>query len=156
VLFCLAAEAKLVDEVERVAQRVAAGELVLQLGEHLADLVFDGARFGPSTEPLKVGEQLAVDVVDEVRAGERAIVVELAGGVLGRGPVAPAMRRIDDRRVGLAGQFRLQRPFGFEVVEVLEKEQPAGLLDVVQLGGAARLLPEDVVDVAEGLFEHGD
>jgi hypothetical protein len=32
---------------------------------------------------------------------------------------------------------------------------PGGLLGVVQLGGAAGLFAENVVDVLEGLFKHG-
>ena len=42
----------------------------------------------------------------------------------------------------------------FEAVEVFEEEEPGGLLGVVELGGAAGLFAEDVVDVFEGLFEH--
>jgi hypothetical protein len=41
------------------------------------------------------------------------------------------------------------------VVDVFQEQQPRGLLGVVQLGGAASLLAKDVVDIAEGLFEHG-
>lgn len=41
-----------------------------------------------------------------------------------------------------------------QVVQVLEEEHPGGLLGVVQLGGAAGLFPEDIVDVLEGLLEH--
>ena len=41
-----------------------------------------------------------------------------------------------------------------EVVEVLQEQQPRGLLGIVELRGATRLFPEDVVDVLEGLFEH--
>ena len=44
----------------------------------------------------------------------------------------------------------------FEAVEVFEEEEPGGLLGVVEFGGAAGFFPEDVVDVFEGLFEHGD
>ena len=38
-------------------------------------------------------------------------------------------------------------------VEVFQEQQPGSLLGVVQLGGAAGLFPEDVVDVFEGLFK---
>ena len=42
-----------------------------------------------------------------------------------------------------------------ERVEIFKEEEPGGLLGVVELGGAAGLLAGDVVDVLEGLFEHG-
>jgi hypothetical protein len=40
--------------------------------------------------------------------------------------------------------------------EIFEKEEPGGLLGVVELGGAAGFLAENVVDVFEDLFEHGE
>jgi hypothetical protein len=43
----------------------------------------------------------------------------------------------------------------FEVVELLEEKQPRGLLGVVELSGAAGLLPQDVFNILECLFEHG-
>jgi hypothetical protein len=52
-------------------------------------------------------------------------------------------------QLGLHGLAPLQ------VVEILEEKNPRGLFGVVQLGGAAGLFSEDVVDVLEGLFKHG-
>ena len=77
VLLLLRAEAERVDEFERVAQRVAALELVFDFAEDLADLVFDrvGA-LGALLEALQVREQLAVDEVDEIVAGQRLVVIE--------------------------------------------------------------------------------
>ncbi len=43
--------------------------------------------------------------------------------------------------------------FMLQGVEVFQEEQPGGLLGVVELPGAPSILPEDVVDVFEGLFE---
>ena len=42
-----------------------------------------------------------------------------------------------------------------QAVEVFQEEEPGSLLGVVQFGGATGLFPENVVDVFEGLFEHG-
>ncbi len=41
-----------------------------------------------------------------------------------------------------------------QLVEVFLEQQPGGLLRIVQFGRAARLFPEDAVDVLKGLFEH--
>ena len=49
---------------------------------------------------------------------------------------------------GFVGPVLLQR------VEVFQEEEPGGLLGVVELRGAARLFPENVVDILEGLFKH--
>ena len=40
-------------------------------------------------------------------------------------------------------------------VEVFQEQEPGSLLGVVELAGTPGILPEDVVDVFEGLFEHG-
>ncbi len=43
--------------------------------------------------------------------------------------------------------------FMLQGVEVFQEEQPGGLLGVVELTGEPSILPKDVVDVFEGLFE---
>ena len=56
VFFGLRTEAQFVDVVDDVAQRVAAANLVLDLAENLANLVFDGVRTaGALLETLQVG-----------------------------------------------------------------------------------------------------
>ena len=40
-------------------------------------------------------------------------------------------------------------------VQIFEEEEPGGLLGVIQFGRTARFFPEDVVNIFEGLFEHG-
>ncbi|MGB8474154.1 MAG: hypothetical protein WCE61_08730 [Candidatus Acidiferrum sp.] len=52
-------------------------------------------------------------------------------------------------RIGVGGALLLER------FEIFEEEEPGSLLDVVELGGAAGFLAEDIVDVFEDLFEHG-
>ena len=71
MLFRLRVEAKLIDQFQRVAQRIARAELVFDLGEDFADLVFDrvGA-FGAGAEAFQVGKQFVIDVLDEVVAGQ--------------------------------------------------------------------------------------
>ena len=155
VLLGLRAEAQFVDVVDDLAQVVAALDLVLDLAEDLADLVFDGVRPGGLLlEAVQVGEELAVDEVAQVVAGQGLVVVDLAVLVLRRGPAFPAVRLVEDEGVFLP----LQRGFVglvlLQPVEVFQEQQPGGLLGVVELGGAAGLFPEDVVDVLEGLFKH--
>ena len=100
MLLVLAAEGYLVDQLQRIAQRIARIETVLDLAEYLADLVFDGIGRGRALlEALQIGEQRLVDIVDQVRSGQRLVVIEFAVRILGRGPDAPAMIRIDDRRI---------------------------------------------------------
>ena len=105
---------------------------------------------------MQVGKELLVDEVAEVVAGQGLVVVELAVLALGRGPAFPAVRLVEDVGVLLAVQLGLVGLVLLQTVEVFEEQQPGGLLGVVELGGAAGLFPEDVVDVFEGLFEHGD
>ena len=154
MLLRLGAEAQRIDQFQRVAQAVAAAELVGDFAENLADLVFD--RVGvvrPRLESAQVGEQLAVDEVDQVGAGQRVVVVERTVGRFGRRPGRPAIGRVDDEGVSLAVQLGEQLSLLLQVVQVLQEQHPRGLLGVVELRGAARLLPQHVVDVLERLLE---
>jgi len=61
VLLGLRAEAQLVDVIDDFAQVVAARDLILDLPEDLADLVFDSVRrAGPLLEALQVGKELVL------------------------------------------------------------------------------------------------
>jgi hypothetical protein len=94
-------------------------ELAFDLAEDFADLVFD--RVGPVgalLEALEIAEEVAVDEVDEVVAGECGVVVEGAVGLFGGGPGGPAMGRVDEELVGLGDQFGFNGPFLLQVVEV--------------------------------------
>ena len=79
---------------------------------------------------------------------------DLPGGILRRGPGSPAIRRVEDVGVLLP----VERGDGdlvlFESVELFQEQQPRRLLGAIELAGAASILPQDVVDVFEGLFEH--
>jgi hypothetical protein len=81
--------------------------------------------------------------------------VELAAGILRRGPEFPAELGIEDRRVGEALERGLGGAILLEAVEVFQEEELGGLLGVVEFGRAARFLAERVVDIAEGLLKHG-
>jgi hypothetical protein len=122
----------------------------------LADLVFDGVRAGGAGfEALQIGEESFVNVFDQVVGGGGGVVVEGAVGFFGGGPGGQAVGGAYDVGVTLAEELGLECAFVLEIVEVFEEEYPGGLLGVVELGGAAGFLTEDVVDVLEGLFEHG-
>ena len=150
-----AAEVELVDDLERVAEGVAGAELVDDLGEDLADLVVEGVRVvGAISELLEVGEELAVDEVDQVVAGQRGVVVELAVLGLRRGPGLPAVGLGDDRRVVLPSSSASSRRSLLEIVEVLEEQQPRGLLGIVELGREPLIVPHDPVYVVESVLEH--
>jgi hypothetical protein len=78
VLLGLRAEAQLVDVVDDLAQVVAAGDLVLDLPEDLADLVLDRVRAArPLLELPQIRKERVVDEIAQVIAGKR--VVELRG-----------------------------------------------------------------------------
>ena len=156
VLLRLGAEAQLVNMLDDLAQVVAALNLVLNLAEDFPDLVFDGVgAAGSQLEAVQVGEELLVDEVLEVVAGQGGVVIELAILALGRGPGFPAVGFVEQVGVFLAVQRGLIGAVLLQPIEVFQEQQPGGLLGVIQLGGAAGLFPEDVVYVSEGLFKHG-
>ncbi len=76
--------------------------------------------------------------------------------VLRRGPSGPAEFRGED-----VGVFpTLQRGDGgffvLQAVEVFQEEEPGRLLGVIEFAGASGVLPKDVIDVFEDLFEHAE
>jgi hypothetical protein len=82
-------------------------------------------------------------------------VVEFAVRSFGRGPALPAVRLVEDVAVLAAFELRVVGFVLFQAIEVFQEQQPRSLLGVVQLGGAAGFFLQHVVDVFEGLFEHG-
>lgn len=154
VLLGLGAEAQTIDHIDDFAQVVAAADFVAQFAEDLADLVFDRVRpAGALLEALQVGEQALVHEVAQVVAGEGGVMIQLAAGVLRCRPAVPAVALLEDGRIGAALQDGHGGLVVFEPVEVLEEQQPGGLLGVVELGAAAGLLAEAVVDRTERLLE---
>ena len=154
VLLGLGRKAEFVDVVDDLAQVVATLDAVFNLAENFADLVFDGVRAaGLGLKTVQVGEELGVDEGDEVITSQGGVVVNLAV-LFWRSPRLPAIRSIEDVGVFPAVEGGFGGLVVFEGVEVFQEEQPGGLLGVVEFAGAAGILPEDVVDVFEGLFEH--
>lgn len=138
------------------ARSVAAAlDRVLDLAKYLADLVFDGAgAAGTLIETAEVGKQAAVDEVAQAVAGESAVVVRAALGILRRGPALPAEGFGQDEAVGPAFQLGLGRAVSLQHVQVFHEKHPGRLLGSVQLAGAAGILVQDVVDVLESLLGH--
>ena len=156
MLLGLRGKAEFVDVVDDLAQIVAALDAVLDLAEDFANLVFEGIRSGGlGLEAVQVGEKLGVDELDEIVARHSMVVVNLTV-LFRRSPRFPSVVKIKNRCVF----FPIERGFGglivLQGVEIFQEEQPGCLLGVVEFTGAAGVLPEDVVDVFEGLFEHGN
>jgi len=155
MFFRLRTEAQFVDVVDDVAQAVAAVNLVLDLPENLADFVLDGVRPGRLLlEAVQVGEELAVHEVAQVVPGHRLVVVKLPIRSLGSRPRFPAVRLIEDVAVLLPLQLGLHGLVLLQTIEVLQEQQPRGLLRIVQFGGTTSFLPEYVVYVFERLLKH--
>ncbi len=73
--------------VNNLAEVVAAGNLVLDLAENLADFVLDRVwTTGFLFETVQIGKQLQVHIGDQIIAGLRIIVIKGAIFFLWRGP----------------------------------------------------------------------
>ena len=81
------------------------------------------------------------------------MIIELAAGVLRCRPAVPAVALLENGRIGAALQDGHGGLVVFEPVEVLEEQQPGRLLGVVELGAAAGLLAQAIVDGAERLLK---
>ncbi len=120
---------QLVDDVPEI---VTALELVLDLAEHLTDLVLDSVGAGSADfEAVQVRKKLRAYKLAQVVACHRPIVVNRPACTLWRGPRLPAILLVEDELVLFAFQFSLGRTILFKRVEVLQEEQPRGLLGVV-------------------------
>jgi hypothetical protein len=154
VPFCLGVERQVVNRLQHVAKDVARPDLVAKLGEDFADLILNCLRPGGRlAEGGEVGEQLLINELDQVVTNAGGVVVELAV-FLGRGPFVPAEFAVDDRGVVLAVKFGSVAALGFKVVQVLEKQNRGGLLDIVQLVGDTPFGPEVFLDLVECVFVH--
>lgn len=106
VLLGLRAEAQIIDVVDDLTQVITALDLILDLPEDFADLIFDRIRpAGPLLEAVQVGKELRDDELAQVIAGLRLVVIDLAVLALGRGPVFPSVVLIEDERVLLPPSF---------------------------------------------------
>ena len=146
-------EVQLVDEVDDLAQVVARGDFVAQFGKNLSNLILQG--LGTRCRLLKLaqsGEEFAIHKLSQVRPRHGIHRVGRAVSLLGCSPLAPAHIARDDGLVGLAAEQGIHGLLLLQVVEILEKEQPRGLLDVVQFGAASCFVAQDVVDGIERLF----
>lgn len=155
MLFGLRAETKLVDLIDDFAQVVAAPNLVFDLAEDFADFIFNrvGAA-GALLEPLQVRKEFEIHKIAQFVAGER-VVIDFAVFAFRRRPGFPAERLFEQVGVFLAVELGFGGTVFVERVEVLQEENPGGLLRVVEFGGAAGFSAENVVNVPENLFEHG-
>lgn len=155
MLLGLRLELQLVHLLDYVAERVAALNLVFDLTEDFADLVFDGVwAAGAPLEARKVREELAIDEIAQIVAGQGDVVVKLAVRVLGRGPTRPTVGLIKDKAVSPRFQFGLCGLVGFQIVQILEEKQPRALLGVIQFARAARIFMQDVINILKSLFKH--
>jgi hypothetical protein len=120
VLFGLRAKPQLIDVVDDLAQVIAALNLVLEFDKDLADLVFDGVGpGGPLREALQVGEQLLVDEIPEIIAGQGACCGRASRPfAFGRRPVLPAIGLVEDVGVFLAVNLGFRDFVLLEPIEV--------------------------------------
>ncbi len=149
------AELQAVDDRQDVAEREPAVHLIAHLAEDRSDLVLDrvGA-VGAFLELTQVGEELLLDEDDQVVPVHRLVMEQVACLVLGHGPGAPAVLRVQDVLVSLAGQLGGRLSVLLLAIQVLQEQQPGRLLDVIQLRLARRRAQEGVYSV-KGLLVHG-
>jgi hypothetical protein len=155
VFLLLGAEVEFVHMVDDLAEVVAALDLVADLPEDFADLVFDGVRSaGALFETVEVRKELLVDVVPEVITRESLVMVDLTTAGFRSRPFPPAVVRIENIGVFFPLQLSLRGFIGFERIEVFQEQQPRALFRVIQLTGASGIFVQDVVDIFKGLFKH--
>lgn len=81
-------------------------------------------------------------------------MIDFAVLAFGCGPVRPAIGRIEDVVILLAGELGLDRALALQLVQIFEEKKPGALLGVVEFARAPGVLPQHVVDILESLFKH--
>ena len=125
MLFGLRGKAQFIHVVNDLSEIVAALNLVFYLPEDFADIVFDGVR--PARlllEAVQIGDELLIDEITEVVAGEPPVVVNLAVLVLGCRPGFPAVLLVQDVGIFLAVELGLHRLLVFQRIEVFQEQEP--------------------------------
>ena len=108
--------------VDDFAEVVAALDLVADLPEDLADLVFDGVRSaGALFETVEVRKELLIDEVPEVITGKGLVVIDLTTAGFWSRPFPPAVVRIENIGVFFPLQLSLCGFVGFEGIEVFQE-----------------------------------
>ena len=125
VLLALGCKAEFVDVVDDLAQVVSALDAVLYLAEDFADFVFDGVGAGGlGLETLQMRKEFVVYERDQVVAGLRFVVIDLAVFTFGRGPTFPAVLLSKNVFVRLARELGLDGLTGFKSVQILQEQKP--------------------------------
>ena len=105
----LGLEPERLDEVDHLADGIAARELACHLGEDGADAILERIRVGVLVaEPLQSREQLLPDEVQKLIALQHLLIVKLALGIQRIGPLAPPQPPGQRRFVHLAVHPRLK------------------------------------------------
>ena len=126
-----------VDQVDHVAQQVAAEHTVVGLAEDGGHDVALVALLG-AHQPAQVWEQVVVHEIQQIVAG--------AAPVLVGGPVAPAIWSLDH----VAVPAPQQQAALLQVVKTLEEQNPRQLWDAVHIGTEASVLAHDVAGGFDG------
>ena len=97
-----------------------------------------------------------VDKVFKVIAGKRLMMIDLAVFAFGNCPDFPFVLFVNNPFIGFTG--KLCRGFFvlLKIIQIFQKENPRGLLHIVQLAAATCVFVEDVVYILEGLFKQGN
>lgn len=80
-------------------------------------------------------------------------MIELAVGIFRSSSTFPAILRIKNVVVSFAFQQGLGDFAPLQPIQILEEQQPRGLLGIVKLAGATGILVQDVVDILKSLFK---
>ena len=129
----LSLEAERLDEVDDLADGIAARELAGHLGENGADAILERIRVGVLiAKPLQSRKQLLPDEVQQFVALQHLLIIKLALGIQRIGPLAPPQSPGQRRLVHLAIQSRLKLAFLLARIKITQKQQPARLLHVIK------------------------
>ena len=155
VLLLTRLKVKRIYECEDLTKIVATGDTIFELREYLSDLVLDGLRvLGIMTEVLEIRKESRIHEVDEILSDKSDMMIDLPILSLRYCPSIPLELWSDEWTVFSTREDRDITTIPFEIIKILQEEDPWGLLDIVECTPTSSIFVEDIIDIFEGLFEH--
>jgi len=133
-----------VDLVDHVVQQIAAVHAVVDAPEDGSDHVllaaapFEAAQIGEQSGAACAIGQGSVIIVDE------GLQLVAGHAWIGGGPIAPTVRRLDDRGVGQRIEHRFFFAAAFEIIEEFEEHDPGEHRQAVKVAVQPFVLAHDV------------
>lgn len=142
-----------IHHIHNLPQVIATSYFIVQLREDFANLVFNAFRV-VTVQFLKIGQvgkQLLVYKPYQIGTRHFQVVAAFTGFIRWFGPGVPPVFCSQYRRIGIALQFGFIGLILLQGIQVPEKEDPGGLLYIINLRVCPRIFEKQIVYIFKSL-----